>query len=162
MSAPRLIVDYAELPSLAGRDLGASSWLPINQQRVNDFAAATGDDNWIHVDTERAAREIGGTIAHGLLTLSLIPVLAQELIAIRGAAQILNYGLQNTRFPQAVHVGSAVRLHQTCLTVEARGPGLQLTFECSMEVQGETKPACVTQTMIFVTPETRERSAAVT
>jgi len=134
-----------ELKALAGRDLGHSSWLPITQERVDAFAGATGDHQWIHVDAERAAAgPFGGTIAHGYLTLSLVIPLFGELLTVQGTRMGINYGLEKVRFPHPVRVGSRIRLAARVVTVdEVPGDGVQMTLDFTVEIEGADKPACV-------------------
>ena len=135
----------AELKGLTGRDLGRSDWLEITQDRVDQFADATGDHQWIHVDRERAkAGPFGGTIAHGYLTLSLVIPLFTELLEISGVAMSVNYGLEKVRFPNPVRVGSKIRLAATVAEVtEVAANGVQMLLDFTVEIDGETKPACV-------------------
>jgi acyl dehydratase len=135
----------AELKGLTGRDLGRSDWLEITQDRVDQFADATGDHQWIHVDRERAkAGPFGGTIAHGYLTLSLVIPLFTELLEIRGVAMSVNYGLEKVRFPNPVRVGSKIRLAATVAEVtEVAANGVQMLLDFTVEIDGEAKPACV-------------------
>jgi acyl dehydratase len=134
-----------EVKALAGRDLGHSSWLEITQDRVNTFADATGDHQWIHVDQERARTgPFGGTIAHGYLTLSLVIPLFNELLAVEGVKMSINYGLEKVRFPNPVRVGSKIRLAATVVSVEeVAGDGVQMTLDFAIEIDGVAKPACV-------------------
>jgi acyl dehydratase len=134
-----------ELRALAGADLGHSSWLEITQDRVNAFADATGDHQWIHVDVDRAATgPFGGTIAHGYLTLALVIPFYTELLEIRGLGMALNYGLDKVRFPAPVRVGAKVRLAARVDTVtDVGGGGVQVALDFTVEVDGAAKPACV-------------------
>jgi acyl dehydratase len=134
-----------ELLALAGRALGPGAWLEITQDRVDTFADATGDHQWIHVDPERASSgPFGGTIAHGYLTLSLVIPLMAEVLDVRGVAMGVNYGLDKVRFPRPVQVGSRVRLRgRVAETVEIPGSGVQLVVDLCVEVEGAEKPACV-------------------
>jgi acyl dehydratase len=134
-----------ELKSLAGRDLGHSSWIEITQERVNTFADATGDHQWIHVDAERAAAgPFGTTIAHGYLTLSLVIPLFGELLEIKGIRMGINYGLDRVRFPSPVRVGAKIRLAGRVAGVdEVPGDGVQLALDFTVEIDGGDKPACV-------------------
>jgi acyl dehydratase len=134
-----------ELKTLAGRDLGHSSWIEITQERVTTFADATGDHQWIHVDTERArSGPFGTTIAHGYLTLSLVIPLFGELLKINGSRMGINYGLDKVRFPSPVKVGAKVRLAGRVASVdEVPGDGVQLTLDFTVEIDGGAKPACV-------------------
>ena len=140
-------ISFDDLRGMAGEELGVSDWLLIDQDRVNRFADATGDHQWIHVDVERATREMGGTIAHGYLTLSLIPYLALETVQLEGVTRGINYGSNKVRFTNVVKVGQRVRLRQKLLEVVPRAGGLQLTNECTIEVEGEKRPACVAETV---------------
>ncbi|MEO7027196.1 MAG: MaoC family dehydratase [Caulobacteraceae bacterium] len=144
MTAP---VDYKDLATLVGQEVGVSDWLQITQERVNQFADATGDHQWIHVDVERATREIGGPIAHGYLTLSLIPFLAAGLMPVHGVTRGINYGSDKVRFTNMVRVGKRVRLRQKLLAVEAKSGGTQLKNQCTIEIEGEERPACVAETI---------------
>jgi acyl dehydratase len=130
---------------LAGRDLGFSSWLLVDQDRIDTFATATGDHQWIHVDPVQAATgPFGTTIAHGYLTLSLVVPLFAELLEIRGVSMTVNYGLDKVRFPSPVAVGSRIRLGAKVEAVEAvPGNGLQTRFSFTILIQGSEKPACV-------------------
>jgi acyl dehydratase len=134
-----------ELKTMAGRDLGHSSWLEITQDRVNTFADATGDHQWIHVDVERAeVGPFGAPIAHGYLTLSLVIPLFAEMIEITGTRMGVNYGLEKLRFPSPVPVGSRIRLAATVVEVtEVPNNGVQMTLDFTVEVEGSAKPACV-------------------
>ena len=139
------VTGLAELKALAGRDLGHSGWLEITQQRVDTFADATGDHQWIHVDQQRAAAgPFGGTIAHGYLTLSLVIPLFGELLDIRGLKMGVNYGLEKVRFPAPVRVGAKIRLAAVVVeTADVPGNGVQMTLDFTVEIDGSAKPACV-------------------
>lgn len=137
-----------ELKALVGKDLGHSSWLEITQERVNTFADATGDHQWIHVDVERAkSGPFGGPIAHGYLTLSLVIPLFGELLKVEGVKMGVNYGLEKVRFPHPVPVGSKIRLGATVVSVEDVPGGTQSTFDFTVEIDGVAKPACVARTV---------------
>ncbi|BBH71421.1 MaoC family dehydratase [Actinoplanes sp. OR16] len=133
------------LKSLVGKDLGSSEWLEITQERVNTFADATGDHQWIHVDVERAQTgPFGGPIAHGYLTLSLVIPLFSSLLTVEGITMGVNYGLEKVRFPSPVRVGARIRLNASVVSVEeVAGNGVQSTFDFTVEVEGSSKPACV-------------------
>src|SRR3954466_12581165 len=131
-------VEIKDLPGLVGQEVGVSDWVLIDQARVNTCAEATGDHQWIHVDVERATREIGGPIAHGYLTLSLIPYLAMQTVSVEGVTRGINYGSNKVRFMHPVKVGKRVRLRQKLAKVQPRAGGLQLTNECTIEIEGET------------------------
>ena len=145
-------VEYSDLPRLAGEEMGVSEWLEISQERVNKFAEATEDFQWIHVDVDRAEREIGGTIAHGYLTLSLIPLLGQSVMEVQGVERALNYGSDKVRFVNMVKVGRRVRMRIKLLAVEPKGGGLQVKAENTIEIEGESKPACIAETITLYFP----------
>jgi acyl dehydratase len=137
----------AEVSGLVGQELGTSDWFEVTQDRVDTFADATGDHQWIHVDVERAKAEspFGGPIAHGYLTLSLlVPLLAQVLV-VSDTPMAVNYGLNKVRFPSPVPVGSRVRLTATLKEVEQVAGGLQLTLSAVIEREGSEKPACIAE-----------------
>ncbi|WP_328477464.1 MaoC family dehydratase [Actinoplanes sp. NBC_00393] len=133
------------LKALVGQDLGSSEWLEITQERVNTFADATDDHQWIHVDVERAkSGPFGGPIAHGYLTLSLVIPLFSSLLKVEGVKMGLNYGLEKVRFPSPVKVGAKIRLNAKVVSVEeVAGGGVQSTFDFIVEVDGSPKPACI-------------------
>ncbi|MFJ5028539.1 MaoC family dehydratase [Streptomyces sp. NPDC088560] len=136
-----------ELLALAGRDLGRTDWLEITQERVDTFADATGDHQWIHTDPERAKTgPFGGPIAHGYLTLSLIIPLFGDLLRITGISMSVNYGLEKVRFPGPVPVGAKIRLHGVVDSVaEVKGGGVQMLLTFTVEAEGSPKPVCVAQ-----------------
>ena len=139
----------AELPALAGTDLGRSNWLTVDQERVNTFADATDDHQWIHVDPERAkAGPFGGPIAHGYLSLSLLIPLWSELLEVTDASTNVNYGLNKVRFPAPVPVDARVRLSATLTEVEQIAGGAQVVVDTTLAVEGGTKPACVAQAVL--------------
>ena len=142
----------ADLPSLVGQEVGVSDWLEITQDRVNRFADATGDHQWIHVDIERATKELGGPIAHGYLILSLIPFLARNVVTYSGVSRGINYGSNKVRFTNMVPVGSKVRARQKLLAVERKGDGKQLTNEVTIEIEGKDRPACIAETISMIYP----------
>jgi acyl dehydratase len=138
----------AELKRLAGSDLGTSDWIDVTQERVNKFADATGDHQWIHVDVERAAQgPFGGPIAHGYLTLSLFVPLFTELLTVEGVTTKVNYGLNRVRFPAPVPVGSRLRLAARLASVDDVEGGVQITVDGTVEIEGKAKPACVLQSI---------------
>jgi acyl dehydratase len=140
-------VNIADLPGLVGTEVGVSDWLEVSQERVNLFADATGDHQWIHVDVERATREIGGPIAHGYLTLSLIPHLSEGMLPVKGVTRGINYGSDKVRFTSMVRVGKRVRLRQKLIGAEPKAGGMQIKNLCTIEIEGEDRPACVAETM---------------
>jgi len=138
----------ADLAALAGHDIGTSDWLLIDQARINLFAEATGDHQWIHIDPARAAAgPFGAPIAHGFLTLSLLPVLFASAFAIDDVGMGVNYGLNRVRFVSPVRVGSRVRGRFKLISYEPLESGAQLTVEATIELEGSAKPACVAQTV---------------
>jgi acyl dehydratase len=143
-------VEIKDLPGLAGQETGVSNWLEVTQERVNQFADATGDHQWIHVDVERANREMGGPIAHGFLTLSLIPYLSKGLLDISGVTRAINYGSDKLRFINMVRVGKRVRLRQKLLGADPKAGGMQIKYENTVEIEGEAKPALVAETITVV------------
>ncbi|MEU8851629.1 MaoC family dehydratase [Streptomyces sp. NPDC048564] len=133
-----------ELKKLAGSDLGTSEWIEITQDRVDTFADATGDHQWIHVDPERAAEgPFGAPIAHGYLTLSLFIPLFTELLDVQGVTTKVNYGLNKVRFPSPVKVGSRIRLVGKLAEVQEVPGGVQIAVDGTIEIEGGTKPAAV-------------------
>jgi acyl dehydratase len=142
-----------ELQPLIGQEVAVSDWITIDQERIDRFADATDDHQWIHVDPQRAqAGPFGTTVAHGFLTLALLPRLAQQAIAIRSTKMGVNYGLNRVRFPAPVAVGSRVRGRFTLQKIEIleplRGmPGAQLVWEVTIECEGSSKPVCVAESV---------------
>ena len=133
--------------SRVGQEIGVSDWLLIDQQRVNAFASVTGDEQWIHVDVERAKREspFGGPIAHGYLTLSLLAKFAGECISVEGSKLAVNYGLNRVRFAAPVKVGSRVRARFVLAELEEIPGGAQIVWKATIEIEGGEKPACVAE-----------------
>jgi acyl dehydratase len=140
-------IQFTDLESHVGEEIGASPWHEITQAQVNKFAEATGDHQWIHVDVERAKKEMGGPIAHGYLTLSLLPMLGAQIMKLEGTSRSINFGSNKVRFTNMVPVGSKVRLKQKLLKVEPRAGGKQMTFESVVEIQGQDRPALIAETM---------------
>ena len=145
----REIHSLAELKSLIGQEVAVSDWVEISQERVNTFAEATGDLQWIHIDVERAQREspFGGPIAHGFLTLSLLPMLMQNAITMTDVKMGVNYGLNKVRFPAPVPVGSKLRAHLTLLEVDDIQDGAQMIWQITIEREGSDKPVCVAESI---------------
>jgi acyl dehydratase len=143
------IKSIEDAKKLEGEEVGVSDWVVIDQHRIDQFAEATGDYQWIHVDTERAAKEMpnGKTIAHGYLTLALIPALTGNFVEVRNLARAINFGLNKVRFYAPVPVGAKLRARATVLQARRRGGALLLTSETRLEVEGERKPACVAETL---------------
>jgi acyl dehydratase len=137
-----------ELKARVGEDVGASDWHEVTQERVDAFADATGDHQWIHVDPERAKdTPFGGTIAHGYYTLSLASRFIEELLKVEGVAMMVNYGLNKVRFPAPLPVGDRVRMHLRLAGVDDIEGGVQLTSELTFEREGGDKPVCVAESL---------------
>ncbi len=146
----REIASLDALKALVGQDVGTSEWMDISQSDVNQFAQATGDHQWIHTDPERARKEspFGGPVAHGFLTLSLLPALMARTVKVSGVRMGVNYGLNRVRFTAPVPVGAAVRLHARLVSVDAPDPAVAtLTWAVTMEARGVAKPVCVAETL---------------
>ncbi|GHF80653.1 MaoC family dehydratase [Kitasatospora xanthocidica] len=142
----RTVNGIAGLLELGGTDLGRSEWLEITQERVDTFADATDDHQWIHVDAERAKTgPFGGTIAHGYLSLSLLIPLWSELLEVQGVGMAVNYGLNKVRFPSPVLVGAKIRAHGAIASVTEVKGGAEVTVDLTVEIDGRPKPAAVAQ-----------------
>lgn len=149
----RVFTSLEEVAAATGEELGTSEWVTIEQERVDKFADATGDHQWIHVDVERAEEgPFGGTIAHGYLTLSLIPWLGSSVFSLETPGAKLNYGVNKVRFPNPVRVGSRIRSTVSVGDVTDLPAGKQLTLKHVIEIQGESKPACVAETVVLLLP----------
>ena len=147
----RTISGLEELKRAEGEDLGTSDWHEVTQQAVDDFADVTGDHQWIHVDPERAKETpFGGTIAHGYYTLSLGPMLSDQIFALEGFAFAVNYGLDKVRFPAPLPVGSRVRMRARLTSLTDVPGGAQMSVECTFEREGGDKPVCVAETVARV------------
>ena len=148
-------VDVNDLENIKGQDLGHSDWMAIEQDRINQFADATGDHQWIHLDVEKAAKELPtkSTIAHGFLSLSLIVPLAAQVWSITGAKMMINYGLNKVRFINMVPVGSRVRLGVKISEVnKLDNGGTQVISEATLEIDGQDKPAYVAESIMVAFP----------
>ncbi len=145
----RVVRSIEDAKALEGEEVGLSDWVVIDQHRIDQFAEATADYQWIHVDTERAAREMpdGNTIAHGYLTLSLIPALTGKFVDVRNLERAINFGLNKVRFLAPVPVGSRLRGRATVLQARQRAGALLLTSEVRIEIEGQRKPACIAETL---------------
>ncbi|WP_225845803.1 MaoC family dehydratase [Streptomyces sp. HPF1205] len=145
---PRVFASPDELRAAVGEQLGRTEWLEIDQKRIDLFAEATGDHQWIHVDPERAAQgPFGTTIAHGFLTLSLIPSFTPQLLRVEGVTMGVNYGVNKVRFPAPVPVGSRLRATAELAEVTEVGGGVQLVTRVTVEREGGDKPVCVAETV---------------
>jgi acyl dehydratase len=147
----RVFKTLDEVSAAVGEELGTSEWLAIDQERVNVFADATGDHQWIHVDVDRAQDgPFGGTIAHGYLTLSLVPFLGSQVLSFETPGAKLNYGTNKVRFPNPVLVGKRIRAHVALADVADLPKGKQATLRYTIEIEGEDKPACVAETVVLL------------
>ncbi|WKX69548.1 MaoC family dehydratase [Streptomyces sp. XD-27] len=148
MAAPRIFPSLDELRAAVGEEIGPGEWLEIDQRRIDRFAEATGDHQWIHVDPERAASgPFGTTIAHGYLTLSLLPWFTSRLLRVEGVRMGVNYGVNKVRFPSPVPVGSRLRATARIAEVAEVKDGVQLTAVVTVEREGGEKPACVAESV---------------
>lgn len=147
----RVLNDRREIKAAEGTELGVSEWVQVTQERINFFADATGDRQWIHVDEERASDgPFGATVAHGYLTLSLLPLLSAQVFAFAGDVARVNYGLNRVRFVTPVLVDSKVRNRVQMLKVEDLPKGQQVTLRHTIEIKGVEKPACVAETVTLL------------
>lgn len=146
----REIASIEELKRLTGQEVAVTDWFAITQEQVNLFAEATGDHQWIHFDVERCRKEspYGGTIAHGFLTLSLLPMIMETAVSIPNSKMGVNYGLDKVRFPAPVPVGSKVRGRMTLQEVEDIEGGAQITWKVTIEREGGDKPVCVAESIV--------------
>ncbi|MFD7503272.1 MaoC family dehydratase [Streptomyces sp. NPDC059850] len=148
MAEPRIFTSPEELRAAVGEELGPTDWLEIDQKRIDLFAEATGDHQWIHVDAEKAAAgPFGTTIAHGYLTLSLLPHFSPQLLGVEGVRMGVNYGSNKVRFPSPVPVGSRLRATGRIAEVAEVKDGIQLTLTVTVEREGSDKPACVAESV---------------
>ena len=146
-----IISSFEDLEALEGLEVGVSDWLLISQEHINKFANLTHDHQWIHVDVERAKKEMpgGSTIAHGYLTLSMIPAMTAGFLEFTNLKMGINYGLNRVRFTNMVAVDSRIRARSVVKTVRQRSKAIQLIGETSVEIEGESKPACIVETVSF-------------
>ncbi len=148
MAEPRIFTSADELKAAVGEQLGYTDWLEVDQRRIDLFAEATGDHQWIHVDPEKAkAGPFGTTIAHGYLTLSLLPLFGPQLVGVEGVRMGVNYGTNKVRFPAPVPVGSRLRATARIANAEDVTGGVQLTLAFTVERDGGTKPVCVAESV---------------
>jgi acyl dehydratase len=147
----RVFKTLDDVAEASGQELGTSDWVTIEQDRVDAFAEATGDHQWIHVDVERAKEgPFGGTIAHGYLTLSMVPSFGAQIFSLETPGAKLNYGVNKVRFPNPVKVGSRVRCTASFGEVTDIPPGKQVVIRYVVEIEGEDKPACVAETVVLL------------
>ena len=146
-----VIKTLEDAKALEGKEIGVSEWIVIDQDRINKFADATDDHQWIHTDPERAARELplGTTIAHGYLTLSLIPALIEDVVQFEGLQRLINYGLNKVRFRSMVPAGARVRLRTTLQSAKKRAGALQAVMDCSIEMEGEARPVASAEVIVM-------------
>ena len=150
----RVINGVAELEQLVGQELGASEWVLVDQERVNLFADATGEHQGIHIDEEKAKDgPFGGTIAHGFLTLSLLPLLGAQVTDVTGMKMKINYGLNKVRFPNPVRVGSKVRDVVTLKEVTRKDTGIQVVMNHVIEIEGQDRPAAIAEAVSLMVEE---------
>ncbi|MBW7931495.1 MAG: MaoC family dehydratase [Gammaproteobacteria bacterium] len=144
---PRIVRTIEDAKALVGQEIGVSDWVLVDQQRIDRFAEATDDHQWIHVDVERARSEMPGgqTIAHGYLVVSLLPALMDKLVTMPTLQRAINYGLNKVRFKNPVPAGSRVRLRSVLLQAQKRAGALQVILENTIEIEGQAKPACVAE-----------------
>jgi acyl dehydratase len=148
---PRVFTSLEEVQGALGRPIGPSAWLVVGQERIDAFAEATGDHQWIHVDADRAAAgPFGGTIAHGYLTLSLIPRFGQQLFRLDLGQARVNYGVDKARFPAPVPAGSRLRAQAAFAGLRRIEAGAALTTRYTIEIDGQRKPACVAETVTLL------------
>jgi acyl dehydratase len=142
----------AELQPLVGQHLGSSAWMLVDQALIDDFARVSGDRNWVHVDVARARKELpdGKTIAHGMLTLSLVTHLASTILQVRQRSKGINYGSNKVRFINPVQCGARIRLHRSLKSVEPIDGGARLTFFNEVEIENQAKPAMVAETISVI------------
>jgi len=147
----RTFTTFDTVEAAAGTELGTGEWHTIDQERVDAFADVTGDHQWIHVDPERAASgPFGTTVAHGYLTLSLVPVLSNDVVSFETPGAKLNYGLERVRFPSPVPVGSRVRAHVTLKEAVRTGQGLRVLLSTTVEIEGSDRPGCVAESVVLL------------
>ncbi len=151
----REIPSIATLKELAGQEVAVTDWVVVTQQRINQFAEATDDRQWIHLDPERARKEtpFGGTIAHGFLTLSLLPMLLEQALHVGGVGMSINYGLNKVRFPMPLRAGGRIRGRIALQSVEDLAGCAQIVWLVTMECEGADKPVCVAETVVRVYPK---------
>jgi acyl dehydratase len=150
-------VDYKDLYTLINKDLPPSKWVTVDQELIDSFADVTGDHQWIHVEVDRAKKEIGGTIAHGFLTLSLMSAMSQATLEVTGIARALNYGFDKIRFTGVVPAGAKIRMRTTVIKIEEKNGGRLMTRNCIIEVQSADgkifdKPAIIAEWLGLVFP----------
>ena len=146
-----VVTSLEQAKSLEGKEIGLSRWILVDQERIDKFAEATDDHQWIHTDPERAAKEfeLGTTCAHGYLTISLIPALIEDVIAVEGTQRIINFGINKARFRSMVPSGSQVRLRTTLKSARKRAGALQAIMGCSIEMEGQMRPVMTAELVVM-------------
>jgi acyl dehydratase len=147
----QLVTSLEQAKSLEGKEIGLSQWILIDQERIDKFADATDDHQWIHTDPERAAKEfeLGTTCAHGYLTISLIPALIEDVIEVEGVQRIINFGINKARFRSMVPSGSQVRLRTVLKSARKRAGALQAILDCSIEMEGQMRPVMTAELVVM-------------
>jgi acyl dehydratase len=146
-----VIRSLADAKALEGAEIGVSNWILIDQERINKFADATDDHQWIHTDPERCAREfpLGTTCAHGYLTISLIPALIEDIVIVEGVERIINFGINKARFRSMVPSGSQVRMRTSMKSAKKRAGALQAIMECAIEMEGQMRPVASAEVIVM-------------
>jgi acyl dehydratase len=150
---PKRSIALQSLQDWVGQEIGSSEWFKVDQHLIDRFAAVTGDDAWIHVDLDRAKRERGGTIAHGMLVLALFPILRRNIFEITEVGWGFNYGMDRLRYVRPVACGARIRLTMSLASAESRGAGLMLKYPCVMELEDSDAPAVVAQWITLLYPQ---------
>ena len=143
------IISFSQMENLVDQQLGPSDWVTVDQERINRFAEATGDFQWIHTDVERANAEMGHTIAHGYLTLSLVAKFLEDVLKVEDVSRGVNYGVNKVRFTNTVPVNSRLRMTATVKEVRAVKETRQITAACKIEIEGQVKPACLAEIVVL-------------
>lgn len=154
------VIHFNDVTRAVGQEIGVSNWVRVDQDLIDRFADVTGDHQWIHVDVERATREVGSTVAHGFLTVSLMPAMVYESTKIDGVGRSLNYGFNKLRFTNVVRAGARIRLRQSLLSVEAKAGGLAMTRSVIVEIEGDPKPALVAEWTGIIFPAEQAEPAS--
>jgi acyl dehydratase len=146
-----VVKSWDDAKALVGKEIGVSNWIVVNQERINKFADATDDHQWIHVDPERAAKELpeGKTVAHGYLTISLLPALIGDIVEVEGLERIINFGINKARFRSMVPVDSQVRLRTVLKSARKRAGALYAEMECSVEMEGQMRPVAQAEVVVM-------------
>jgi acyl dehydratase len=154
-------IRFADLHSYVGKFLGTSGWTIIGQAQIDQFGALTGDDEWIHIEVDRATQEMGSTIVHGYHLMSLIPLLSKQIFHIEGSNHGLNYGIDRLRFIQKVRPGDSLRLHETLLSTSCRGDAVMMTVEARVEIKDNPRPAMIANCLFLLFPDVPDGPTAM-